>query len=332
MPSLDIFNGDAFSLAALTKAITDTPYQPMRIGSLGLFTEDGINTTSVMIEREGSTLSLVPTQQRGSPGRPVGVDKRTMVTLSAVHLPQTGAVLADSVLNVRAFGSETELSAVQTVVSKKLAKMRRDLDTTLEYHRLGAIKGKVLDSDGATLLDMFSTFGFSQAVHSMELDQLTTEVRNEVVAVKRIIEGALGGIMHRGIRVFCSASFFDALISNANIKDAWDRYNNGSQKRDDLRTGFEVMPGFVFEEYRGQVSGVDFIEADAAYAVPEGVADMFIANFAPADYMETVGTNGLKYYAKQEPMAMNKGVALEAQSNPLHINTRPNAVVKLTRT
>ena len=69
---------------------------------------------------------------------------------------------------------------------------------------------------------------------------------------------------------------------------------------------------------------------DEAYAVPKGVPERFITRFAPADYMEAVNTNGLPYYAKQEAGKFGKAVELEAQSNPLHLCTRPRAVIKLS--
>jgi hypothetical protein len=58
--------------------------------------------------------------------------------------------------------------------------------------------------------------------------------------------------------------------------------------------------------------------------------ELLITRFAPADYIETVNTLGLPYYAKQEIMPFGKGVALEAQSNPIHLPTRPAAIVRLT--
>jgi hypothetical protein len=64
--------------------------------------------------------------------------------------------------------------------------------------------------------------------------------------------------------------------------------------------------------------------------VPSGVSDLFVTNYAPADYMETVNTNGLPYYAKQEVMRMDKGVEIESQSNPISICTRPRSIIKLT--
>ncbi len=331
MASLDIFNNDAFSVQSLTKAMNDVPYQPTRIGQLGWFSEEGINTTSLSIEKMGTTLSLVPSAARGAPGRPVTNDKRQMIPISTVHLPQRGAVVADEVTNLRAFGSESELEAVQTLVNRKLTKMRRNLDVTIEYQRIGAIKGQVVDSDGTSvLLDMFTTFGVSQQTHDMKLDVDATKVKMEVVAAKRKIEDALGGLMYRQARALCSPTFFDALVAHPAVEKAYDRWMDGEFLRADQRDqGGFYFAGVFWEEYRGNVSGQDFIAAGDAYLVPEGVPDLFITNYAPADYMETVNTNGLPYYAKQEAMGFNKGVELESQSNPISINTRPRSVIRL---
>lgn len=330
MPSLDIFNGDAFSIQSLTKAINDTPHMPTRLADLGLFQEESITTTMVSIEKVGTTLSLVPAGERGGVRKPISNDKRTLIPFKAVHLPQYGGVNADEVQNLRAFGSETELEAVSTVVTKKLGKMRRNLDATLEFQRMGAIKGQILDADGTSvLLDLFDAFGVAQQTHSFALDVGTTKVRNKVVEAKRKVEAELGGLSYTGIRVLCSASFFDDLVAHADVEAAYDRYQSGSHKRDDLRGGFEFAQ-VVFEEYRGNVAGIPFIADGDAYMVPEGVSDLLVMSFAPADYMETVNTNGIPFYAKQEPRDFNKGIDIEAQSNPLTLCTRPRVIVKLT--
>ena len=66
MPTLDIFNSDAFSLQSLTNAITATPFVPTKIAQSGLFTSEGISTTNFSIESVGSTLSLVPAASRNT--------------------------------------------------------------------------------------------------------------------------------------------------------------------------------------------------------------------------------------------------------------------------
>ena len=326
---MDIFNDDAFSVVSLTKAIEDTPFVPGRVGQLGIFSEEGVSTTSISIEKVGSTVSLVPAASRGSSGRPMGNDKRQMIPFTATHLPQRASILADEVQNLRAFGSETEVETAQRLMNRKLAKMRRDLDTTIEYQRIGAIKGSILDSDGTTeLLNLHTAFGTSVTSHSLVLGTAGTKVRNKVIEARRKMEAALGGLTYSGARVLCSASFFDALVGHAKVEAAFDRYMNGEFLREDQRGGF-YFAGVFWEEYRGQVGATKFIADGEAWMVPEGVPDLFVTNYAPADYMETVNTLGQAYYAKQEPKDFNKGIDVETQSNPIHICTRPAVPVKL---
>lgn len=326
---MDIFNDDAFSVVSLTKAIEDTPFVPGRVGQLGIFSEEGVSTTSISIEKVGSTVSLVPAASRGSSGRPMGNDKRQMIPFTATHLPQRASILADEVQNLRAFGSETEVETAQRLMNRKLAKMRRDLDTTIEYQRIGAIKGSILDSDGTTeLLNLHTAFGTSVTSHSLVLGTAGTLVRNKVIEARRKMEAALGGLTYSGARVLCSASFFDALVGHAKVEAAFDRYMNGEFLREDQRGGF-YFAGVFWEEYRGQVGANKFIADGEAWMVPEGVPDLFVTNYAPADYMETVNTLGQAYYAKQEPKDFGKGIDVETQSNPIHICTRPAVPVKL---
>jgi hypothetical protein len=329
MPALNIFENDAFGVASLTKAINDVPYVPGRLGALGLFQEEGMVTTSAMIEISGETLSLISAGQRGNAAAPVTSNKRSMVSVNAIHLPQRGSILADAIQNVRAFGSETELQTVQTMVVNFLAKMRRRIDATIEYHRMGALRGQILDADGTSVLvDLLSVFGLEKSTLVMGLTSDATDVLAKVLAAKRLGEDKLGNTFATGWRVLCSASFFDAFTGHAKVTDAFQFYN-AQVKSKDMRSGFD-FGDVIWEEYRGKVGGVSFIPDGKALMVPEGVPDFLITNYAPADYMETVNTIGLPYYAKQELLKFNKGVDLETQSNPICYCTRPTAIIELS--
>lgn len=331
MATFDIFNNDAFSVSELSQTITDIPRIQTRIGDMNLFTETGIRTTSMMIERRGSTLTLVPAAARGGVGEPVLLGPRSMVTLSPVHLPQTGAVMADEVQGIRAFGSETEVMAAQDLVRDKLVKMKAQLDLTIEYHRIGAIKGQVLDADGTTvLLDMYSAFGMVQQTQAMALATPTTKVKQLVIAIKRKVQAALGGRSFKRVRVLCSQTFFDGLTGHATVEKSFELYQGNIYARTDQSGSDFEFAGVVFEEYAGGIGTHLFIPEGEAYAFPEGVSGLFQTAYAPADYMETVNTKGLPYYAKQEIMGMNKGVKLESQSNPLNFCSLPETIIKLT--
>ena len=124
MPALDIFNDDAFQLSALTQTITDIPRVPTQIGDEGLFQEYGINSLTMMIERQGSSLKLLPTAPRGGVPEPVARGNRKLIPIAAVHIPESGSIIADEVQGVRAFGSETEVDAVSRVVQRVLRNMK----------------------------------------------------------------------------------------------------------------------------------------------------------------------------------------------------------------
>lgn len=328
---LDIFKGDLFSTMTLTAAIQDVPFVPGRVGELGWFDEEGIFDTTVVIEKENNTLVLVENKPRGSNGQVVGADKRTGIPFQTTHLPQLGAIMADQVTGVRSFGSDNTRETVQAVINKQLEKMRRNLDATHEWQRLGALKGKILDSDGVTVIaDIFDRFGLAQQTVGMALNSDTTAVRAKCSQIMDKIEDALGAWGFKTTRALCGKSFWESLITHKKVEETYLNYQAAAELRGDTREAFE-FGGIIWERYRGKVNGKAFIDDDEAYAVPEGVPDLLISRFAPADYMEAVGTMGLPYYTKADMMKRDKGIELEAQSNPIHLCTRPRSIIKLTR-
>lgn len=331
MATLDIFNDDAFSLSALTQTITDIPGVPTQLGDEGLFQEYGINSLSMMIERQGSALKLVPAAPRGAVPEPVSLTGRKLITISGVHLPQMGSVMADEVQGIRAFGSETEVMAVQSLVTRKLVQARANLDLTMEYQRIGALKGLVLDADGTTVLnDLYSLFGFTQTTFSFALSDPATDVKQKCIALKRLVRVAMGGRPVNEVRVKVSETFFDQLVGHTNVKAAYDLWNSGAFDRTSQVDSDFDFAGVIFQIYIGGTSAGDFVPANQGFAYPTGIPGMFQTAYCPANFMETVNTTGLPYYVKQAPMAYNIGVSLYSQSNPITLNTHPEAVIKVT--
>lgn len=330
MADIGIFEDDAFSVSSLTTAINEQEYLPGRISSLGLFEEEGVTTLTVQIEKDGDTLALVPAGERGTSGLVVGGSKRVLIPFNTVHLPQRFSINADEIQGIRAFGTQGELQAVQDVVNKRLAKARRQLDVTHEFQRMGAIKGQVLDADGTTiLLDIYARFDVQRQSMPMEFANPDTMVQVKCVEALDMQEDALGSVTSTGSRGLCGKTFWSKLIAHPSVVETYKATLQAAALRGDGRESFD-FGGVTWERYRGKVAGVAFIADDEARLVPEGVPELFKSAFAPADYMETVNTLGIPYYSKIEPMPFGKGVAGEAQSNPLHLCTRPRAVIRLT--
>ena len=326
MPMLDIFKTDAFSAVSLTDAILKAPYKPGRIGALGLFRERGMVTTTAVVEQKDGQLSLIATSPRGGPASSIGRASRSARAFIAPHLERESKVMADEVQNVRAFGSENALEAVQQVVGERLTDLRAMHEVTLEYHRVGAIQGKILDADGATAIyDLFDEFGIVQQTSELNPD---SDPRGDAIAIQRLAEAELGGDPVTGYRAFCGDTFFDALVGGTKVKESL-QYQESALLRTDLRAGFE-FGGITWENYRGKVGNVDFFPTDAAFVVPVGPS-IFATYFAPADFLEAVNSLGLPLYAKMAfDSDFNRWVKIHTQSNPLALCLKPRAVVKVT--
>ena len=330
MADIQIFNDEAFSVSSLTAAINDQEYLPGRISSLGLFQEEGITTLTVQIEKDGDTLALVPAGERGTSGLVVGASKRQMIPFNTVHLPQRFTIKADEIQGIRAFGTASELQAVQGVVNARLSKAKRQLDATHEFQRMGALNGLILDADGSTvLLNIYQAFGVQQQSLSMGLNDSATKIRVKCAEALDMQDDELGSVTSSGARAFCGKNFWNKLVTHKSVEETYLNTIQAAALRGDARESFE-LGGITWERYRGRIAGVNFIHDDTALLIPEGVPDLYISCFAPADYMETANTQGLPYYSKLEPLPFNKGMAGEAQSNPLHLCTRPRAQILLT--
>lgn len=338
MAMLNVFSGDGFGLVALTEAVNKMPFIPGRIGSMRIFTEKGVSTTSVGIEEKSGSLSLVQTSPRGAPAEQNTAGKRTLRTLRVPHIEVEDKILADEVQNVRAFGSESAAQGVQSVVNDRMAEMSANLDATLENLRVGAIKGIVTDADGSTLYNLFTEFGLSQYNEiDFDLDNATPvsgAMKKKCNEVKREIAKQLGSAPYTGVHALCGDAFWDDLVTHPEVMDAYHR----QQESAFLRQGglaYEQFTygGITWENYQGYIGATPYIGTDKVHLFPVGVPGLFQMYFAPADFVETVNTIGLPKYAKMAQDAeYGRFVKIMVQSNPLPICTRPAVLLKGKRT
>ena len=128
--------------------------------------------------------------------------------------------------------------------------------------------------------------------------------------------------------VFCSASFIDALRQHPSVAQFTEGWAAASVLRDDVREEFGLA-NCAFVEMRN-AAGITFVEDGAAYLVPDGVPDLLVTHFAPADYVDTANTEALPMYARGHLLPFGRGISIESQTNPISIVTRPRAIVKLT--
>ncbi len=337
MASFDIFNNRAFSMSGLTNAIETVPHAPRMLGELKLFREVPIRTTVAWIEKKQGRLRVISTANRGTMKDVRSARPRTAIPFGVPHVPYFQDILADDIQNIRAFGSETELQAMGSYINEQLEGMRDDHEVTWEWHRVGALKGLILDADNSTVLyNLFTVFGLTQVVipwYSTDAAYSST-----LTTITRTIADKLGNETFSGVIAICGNAYFDAIVNHASIASAYDRWRDGQFFREQklgpqwygaAQNGF-MFQNIMFINYRGTIGDVDFIPDNEAYFVPNGVRNLFQEVVAPGDFMETVNTRGRRLYAKQERMNYDKGVQLHTQSNCLAMCTRPDAIIKST--
>ncbi|WP_027521757.1 major capsid protein [Bradyrhizobium sp. Ec3.3] len=344
----DIFNDDAFSLTSMVAAINEIDHVPSRAGTLAFAgTAQGVNTDTIVIERKGVTLTLVPTAPRGSSAQKELPTKANLRSTVIPHVPVEDTIRADEVKGVREFGTTDQLRTVQSVVNARLAKMASRLDLTLENHRLGALKGQIIDADGVTVLtDLFELFGVKNSanavgpeVFDLDFDGLAsedTDLRVKCQVIKRFLTQNAKTVLPNGWTpwVFCGDNLFDALLSQPDVKEVFKTQSDQERRLgDNYAYGVFEFGGIVWENYRGTDDNTTVtIGKDEGRGFIVGAPGLYSEFYAPADYIETVNTIGLPRYAKLAPdTRFNKFVDVEAQMNPLPLCMRPKTLFKVTK-
>lgn len=332
---LNPFETDAFNMVSLTQAVNILPTKYGRLSQLNLFPDKGVRTRTIIVEEKHGVLNLLPTLPVGAPGTQNKIGKRKVRSFSVPHIPMDDVIKPEEYAGVRAFGQETVMDTLASIMNDHLQTARNKFDITVEHLRMGALKGVILDSDGSTLFNLYTEFDITPKVVNFELLTSTTNVAAKCREVNRHIEDNLKGEISNGTRCLVDEDFFDALIAHSKVKEVFLNHSKAVEVLGgDPRKEFKFN-GITFEEYRGKATDLEgttrqFIADFEGHAYPEGTGASFETLYAPADFMETVNTLGIPIYAKQELRKFGRGVDLHIQSNPLPICYRPGILVKVT--
>jgi hypothetical protein len=164
-------------------------------------------------------------------------------------------------------------------------------------------------------------FGFDEA------SPASGAIRRKCTAIVRTVSDNIEGLAFDHVHAFCGDNFFDDLVAAQETRETYLNQTEGSQLREGAAFRQFAYGGIIFENYRGKVNGIPFIDPDECRIFPVGAPDLFRTVFGPADWNETVNTAGLPRYSKQYPMPGDKGVHLDVQMNGMSYCTRPKVLV-----
>jgi hypothetical protein len=316
---MDFFT-DYFTGEELLASIAKAPYIPGRLNDPAIFTTRGlVGTKLVMEEQPLNDAGVLTATPRGTPGKAQTLEKRKVHTFETAHYRVDGSVSADEVLNFRAVGMSMAREVITARRDETIAKMRRDIDLTLETLRIGVLNAPT------------NAFGNAPAAAAIGFSVSDTEIRKKIFNnITQPLESALKGIPYSGIHAFCSDVFWESLIESKTVRETYLNQQAANSLRSQTTTETFSYGGVTWERYRGVGSTV--ITSGQAKIVPLGIPELFIQAFAPADTLDQIGAGvmGSPYYANAYPIDDgNRGWYLEMQTNPVMICTRPTAILSI---
>ncbi|OHV83655.1 major capsid protein [Rhizobium sp. LCM 4573] len=326
----NVFKSDVFSFMSLTAAINLLPPQPTSVDGFATFVESGINTTTVSVEEKDGKIGVVKSQPRGFIGRGQSSTKRRLRKFDVPHYPEFDSIMASEVQGVRQFGSDNTMESVEAKLAEKRADLLGKLNLTIDAGKWGAIQGVLYDADGSVLYDWFDEFGVARNEITIDLSDATINLRDKMIAAKRLAEKELGGYTFTKFTVALPAAVFDEFVSHVSNKEAYDRWQDGAFLRADNRSGFMIADNIEVKsvDITDLGNGLKTIPDDEGFMVPNANG-LLKVNYSPADTLEAANTIGLPYYMASEPMPFGKGVELQAETNFLAYAEKPRAIVRI---
>jgi hypothetical protein len=333
MPSMNVFRNSAFSMTSLTGQVEKIDYLPQLLGSLGLFEPMPVSTREIWVDRRDGALTLIPTSALGAPPEELARDPRDMVPLRTTRLAKGFTLYAYEVDGLRPFGSENELMTVQAEYLRRMSRVSNDMELTHEFHRLGALQGKLLDADGSSVIyDYFSEFDVAEPAEvDFELDDDTTNVRLKSANLRRsMVQGSKGAIpQSAAIHALAGDEFYDKLITHPTVERTYQNWAAAADLREDRTYESFTFGGITYHNYRGtdDNSTVAVPTAKAKF-FPVGAPEVFKQAMAPAEFGPYVNTRGRRVYAMNliDPSGRQAFTRGEQYSYPLYFCQRPDVL------
>lgn len=310
----------------LTDAVERLPVPQGQFGDNSVFSSEGVPTTKVAINESNGKLILVDDTSRDDTPKNVGKDKPRSITLETMHLPLEDTLRADDLQDRFTMGGGSSSDAALDAINKKMLRLKSSIAVTKEFHRLGAVQGMLRNKEGGKIYDFYEIFGLERRRKEFVATDEKQKLRQLLMPILREGEKQLHDQMNIKWKCVCSGQFFDWLVDHLSVQKTYEGWAAArEQGGGDVRKGF-VFAGIEWTDYNINIGGTDFIKSGEAHLYPSGGMGIFNEVHAPANYMSTVNTMGLEYYAMAEPLPMDKGYKVEVQSNPLPWCAYPGAL------
>ncbi|WP_297105162.1 major capsid protein [uncultured Devosia sp.] len=331
----------------LTEQVNRIPNSYGLIRAMGLFDNEGTISTIVEIRIENGVLRVLPAKDRGAPGTPAQREAGNTIFVEVPHFPDLDLISPQDIQNLMIIvGRSKRPATLDDEMVKRLANIRNNHDITLEYMRMGALKGLIKDGNGQTIYNLYEVFNQTPQEVDFLLGTDGTDVIAKCDQVFQKVSENLRGETMSGVEVLVDNTFFNRLIQHPKVEKYWTTNQAGIQaiaqmERQNLGGQWGRVFDFQnlrFREYYGsapvrnvnnEVVNERFIATNEGHAFPTGTRDTFKTWFAPANDVRFVNTVGQDIYISPDILKHGAGIELKSESNPLAICKRPEVLIKV---
>ncbi len=337
----------AYTDLDLTTEVNRLPIEFGMLNALNIAPAEPKASRFVRIDYRNGQIFVLAATEPGAPGQAGVADVEGGVILQIPHFPHIEAIRVgdlDGVLQV--FNGQVEPRSLDRETFRKLGLIRANHSITLEYIRLGMIKGVIKDGRGRTLYDLYTVFGITKKTVDFTLGTDTTDVRAKCEEVVDHIMTKLLGETSSGIDSIVSTEFFNKLITHAKVEKFWLNAQNTSEHRNLTRqmSGgnwgrvFE-FGGIVFREYKGSLplkasNGTITTERNVAanygHAYPTGTMGLMRTFQAPAYHIDAVNEmpSGDPIFISTKILDHGEGAEMKSQTNRIAVCKQPECLVE----
>lgn len=328
---------NAFEVVDYTQELQVVPNSWTLLNDVGLFGEEMLSTHTVTFEEQAQTLGLIGDQIRGAKPSANQDYTRKIHSYAIPHFPLADAVLPQDVQGKKAFGQADVAETEAAVIARKLQRIAKSHDVTLEVARFSTLtSGNLYAPNGSIAGNLFSDFGVTQTSVDFALGTATTDILAKTEAViANMQDNAFTGDVITGVIAYCSPEWFAKFISHAKIAAAFQYYSSTQEPLRNRAGGSGLYREFVymgvrFIEVRTILAGQRLIPAGEVVFVPTGTTDTFVTYFGPANRFEYTNTIAERRYLFTTRDAKGERIDIDSEANFVNICRRPKLIVKGT--
>ncbi|MEE4012104.1 major capsid protein [Roseibium sp. FZY0029] len=333
----------------LTDEVNRIPNLFGLINALNLAPGEPMASRLVRIDYRDGQLVVLAAEEPGAPGQMSEQDDVGGTILTIPHFPHLETIKAEDLAGgLEVINGVLQSRNLDTETARRLSRVRNHHSVTLEYIRMGMLRGLIKDGRGRTLYNLFTVLNLTKKTVDFKLGTAGTKVVEKCEEVIDHILGNLKGETSTQIECIVHSTFFNKLVGHANVEKFWIQTQNAPtlQNMERGRLGgnwgriFEFGQ-IIFREYKGTfpvrnaqgvITSEPAVEAGKGHAYPAGTQNLFTTYQSPAHHIEMVNIAPNvddPIYVSTKVLDHGSGVEMKSQSNRLAVCKQPNILVEV---